>query len=54
MSQLPTNPILVRSGERKLSLTGVYQQDQPSMPLRTRTVLFLNYFLDTSPVISTT
>jgi hypothetical protein len=44
MSQLPTNPILVRSDEGKLLLTGVYQQDQPSMPLRTRTVSISNAY----------
>jgi len=32
MRQLPTNPILARSGAALLlPLTGVYQQDSPSM-----------------------
>jgi len=48
MRQLPTNPILDRSGTHVL--TGVYQQDSPSM-LRRATPADL--LLDSSPVIST-
>jgi len=48
MRQLPTNPILDRSGTHVL--TGVYQQDSPSM-LRRATPADL--ILDSSPVIST-
>ena len=48
MSQLPTNPILDRSGTPVL--TGEYQQDSPSTVLQaTRPHLLL----DASPVIST-
>ena len=48
MSQLPTNPILDRSGTSVL--TGEYQQDSPSMLLRATRP---HSPLDASPVIST-
>lgn len=48
MSQLPTNPILDRSGTPVL--TGEYQQDSPSMLLRATRP---HSPLDASPVIST-
>ena len=48
MSQLPTNPILARSGT--VVLTGEYQQDSPSMLLQATRPHSL---LDASPVIST-
>ena len=48
MRQLPTNPILDRSGTPVL--TGVYQQDSSSMRPQAHALPFP---LDTSPVIST-